>query len=103
MDVILHRISTEIGSTADDLQEIEGQVASIIGGTNVDSLERLQSLDRLGQQLRALQDFLAAAKPCECGRVDIEAALERIPLEGVRKRLGGGRAQPAAAVEPELW
>ena len=59
MDVILHRISAEIGSTADDLQEIEGQVASIIGGTNVDSLERLQSLDRLGQQLRALQDFLA--------------------------------------------
>jgi hypothetical protein len=103
VEVVLQRLAFEIGSAADDLQALEGQVASMLGGAPAEGMERLQSLDRLGQHLRTLEAFLTAAKPCECGRLDIESALDQVWLEGVRKRLGGGRAQAVVTAEPELW
>jgi hypothetical protein len=105
IDVVMQRLATEIGSAADELAGVEAHVAALVGGSApTDGYERLQSLDRLGQQLRTLEAFLSAAAPCECGRLDIEAALDTVWLESVRKRLGGGRTPaPAAPAEPELW
>jgi hypothetical protein len=103
-EVVMQRISAEIGAVADDLLTLEEDIAALISGGKADGMEGLQSLDRLGQHLRALKTFLGAAKPCQCGRVDIDNALDRVWLEGVRKRLGGGGGAVAAAVsEPELW
>jgi hypothetical protein len=105
VDVVMQRLTFEIRSAADDLAGLEAQVASLLGKGASEGMEQLQSLDRLGQQLRVLEAFLGAAKPCACGRIDIESALDRVWLESVRKRLGGGRPQthdhPTA--EPELW
>lgn len=105
VDVVMKRIAVEIGSAADELADVEAHVAAMVGGAApTNGFERLQALDRLGQQLRTLEAFLSAAAPCECGRLDIESALDRVWLEGVRKRLGGGRTHtPAIAAEPELW
>lgn len=105
VDVVMQRIAAEIGSAADELAGVEAHVAALVGGSApTDGYERLQALDRLGQQLRTLEAFLSAAAPCECGRLDIETALDRVWLESVRKRLGGGRAQTQVlATEPELW
>lgn len=103
VDVVLQRLACEISSAADDLQALEGQVASLVGASTADGFERLQSLDRLGQQLRTLEAFLGGIKPCACGRVDIEEGLDRVWLEAVRRRLGGARTHAVAASEPELW
>lgn len=105
VEVVMRRLTSEIRSAADDLAGLEAHVASVIGKGTVEGMEHLQSLDRLGQQLRVLEAFLGAAKPCACGRIDIESALDRVWLESVRKRLGGGRSQPHEHVsaEPELW
>jgi hypothetical protein len=105
IDVVMQRLAAEIGSAANDLADVEAQVAAMVGGAPLTGVERLQALDRLGQQLRALEAFLHAATLCACGRIDIETALDRVWLEGVRKRLGGGRthAHEKAVAEPELW
>jgi hypothetical protein len=104
VDVVMQRIAAEIGSAADDLAAVEAHVAAAVGGAvTAGGLVQLQSLDRLGQQLRTLEAFLSAAGSCRCGRIDIDRALDRVWLEGVRKRLGGGRAPEPAATEPELW
>lgn len=105
MSIVLERIAVEVGSTADELAHVETHVAAMIEGAGpAEGFEQLQALDRLGQQLRAIEAFLSAATSCECGRVNIEAALDSVSLEGVRKRLGGGRTPVAtAASEPELW
>ncbi len=104
VSVVMQRIAAEIGSAADDLAAIESDVATMVSGTPTNSgFERLQSLDRLGQQLRTLEAFLSATASCQCGGVDIETALDRVWLESVRKRLGGGMSASAAAAEPELW
>lgn len=103
--IVLERIAVEVGSTADELGHIETHVATMIEGARpADGFEQLQALDRLGQQLRAIEAFLSAATSCECGRVNIEAALDSVSLESVRKRLGGGYAPvETTASEPELW
>ena len=105
VDVVMQRIAAEIGSAADTLAVVEADVAAMVSGVKpAEGFERLQALDHLGQQLRTLEAFLYAAASCECGRLDIETALDHVWLEGVRKRLGGGRvAAPAAPAEPELW
>lgn len=103
VSVVMQRIAAEIGSAADDLAAIEADVAATIGGAAAGGSERLQSLDRLGQQLRTLEAFLSATASCKCGGVDIEAALDRVWLEAVRKRLGGGVSATAEVAEPELW
>jgi hypothetical protein len=105
-DVVMGRVAAEIRSTADDLALIEADVAGLLAGkASPDGILRLQSLDRLGQQLRTLELFLTTAAPCQCGRLDIDPALDRVWLESVRTRLGGGRTPgaEAAATEPELW
>ena len=105
VDVVMQRIAVEIGSAADELAGVEAHVAAMIGGSApTDGYERLQALDRLGQQLRTIEVFLSAAAPCKCGRLDIETALDSVWLESVRRRLAGGRTQaPAVPAEPELW
>ncbi|MFT3722234.1 MAG: hypothetical protein QM773_01515 [Hyphomonadaceae bacterium] len=102
VDVVMQRVAGELGSAANDLAALESDVASLIGGANVEGMLRLQALDRIGQQLRVLEAFMSAAAPCQCGRIDIEPALDRVWLEAVRKRLGGGTLA-AAVAEPELW
>jgi len=53
IDVVMKRIAGEIGSAADELADVEAHVAAMIGGAApTNGFERLQSLDRLGQQLR---------------------------------------------------
>lgn len=103
--IVMERVAVEVGSTANELAHIESHVATMIeGAAPEDGVEQLQALDRLGQQLRAIEAFLSAATSCECGGVNIEAALDSVTLEGVRKRLGGGRTPvEAVASEPELW
>ena len=102
VDVMMTRVAGELNSAANDLAALEGEVAALIGEANVEGMLRLQALDRIGQQLRVLEAFLTTATPCQCGRIDIEQALDRVWLEAVRKRLGGG-VLAAAAAEPELW
>jgi hypothetical protein len=108
IDTVLKRVAVEIRSAADDLSAIEADVAEAVScaPARPERFERLQSLDRLVQQLRALDVFLATAAPCECGRIDIETALDRVWLETMRKRLGGGRPTTTpllAATEPDFW
>ncbi len=104
VETVLQRVASEIGSAADDLGALEQSVADlVVSAGQASSLEQLQSLDRLGQQLRTLEVFLRAATPCSCGRVDIDRALDEVWLEGVRKRLGGGKTAAPVAAEPELW
>lgn len=102
VDVVMQRVAAELGSAAKDLAALEGEVAALIGEANVEGMLRLQALDRINQQLQVLETFMRAATPCQCGRIDIEQALDRVWLEAVRKRLGGGTLATAMA-EPELW
>ncbi len=102
VDVVMQRVAAELGSAARDLAGLEGEVAALIGEANVEGMLRLQALDRINQQLQVLETFLRTAAPCQCGRIDIEPALDHVWLEAVRKRLGGGTLA-AAAAEPELW
>lgn len=105
VDVVMKRVAAEIASAADDLSGVEAHVVAMIDGKpSAEGSEQLQCLDRLSQQLRTLEAFLSAAAPCKCGGIDLEAALDRVWLEGVRKRLGGGKGVTvSAANEPELW
>ncbi len=102
VDVVMQRVAVELGSAARDLAALEGEVAALIGEANVEGMLRLQALDRINQQLQVLEAFMRAAATCQCGGVDIEPALDRVWLEAVRKRLGGGTLAVAAS-EPELW
>jgi hypothetical protein len=104
-EIVLHRIAEEIGSVATGLSAVETHVSNLIGAAAapVKDLEQLQALDRLGQHLRVLEAFLFAAGRCDCGRVDVDAALDSVWLEGVRIRLGGGRTSASMPAEPDLW
>jgi hypothetical protein len=106
LDIVMQRVAAEVSYAADELSGIESDVADLVSGRALPQAnERLQTLDRLVQQLRALDVFLRSAGPCDCGRIDIENALDRVWLETMRKRLGGASpvAREAGAAEPDLW
>ena len=103
---VFQRVAAELGLAAADLARVETHVAILAANrTAPASLEQLQALDRIGQQLRVLEAFLVMAGTCRCGRVDIDQALQEVWLEAVRKRLGGGHASEAApaSAEPDVW
>ncbi|HVY87742.1 MAG TPA: hypothetical protein VG942_02685 [Hyphomonadaceae bacterium] len=103
---VFQRVAAELGAAAYDLSRVETHVAVLAENRVAPaSVEQLQALDRIGQQLRVLEAFLVSASTCRCGRIDIDQALGEVWLEAVRKRLGGGHgmAAEAASAEPELW
>jgi hypothetical protein len=104
--VVFQRVAAELRIAADALTQVEDHVSLLAADRALpDSVEQLQAIDRIGQQLRALEDFLDAAGQCRCGRIEIDFALGEVRLEAVRMRLSGERP-PAAAMasaEPELW
>lgn len=101
---VLRRVASEVGAAAEGLSLIEAQVAALLTASKpgADTLEKLQALDRLTQQMRAVEVFLCAAAMDAEGDVALAAALDSVLLEGVRARLAGEQ-EAAAADEPELW
>jgi hypothetical protein len=105
VDTVLQRVASELGTAASEIADLEARLAGLIGSGHGDvaEIEQLQALDRLGQQLRVLELFLYSAAPRSTGRVDLAPALEYVWLEGVRARLSGVAAAPAAGCDAELW
>lgn len=104
--IVMSRVAAEVSSAADELAGIEADIADLASGSaSPRAHERLQAVDRLVQQLRALDIFLRHAKTCDCGRVDIDVGLDQVWLETMRRRLGGAAyvAPETAASEPDLW
>jgi hypothetical protein len=106
-ETVMQRVAVELGAAACELEAVEGAVSGLIeSGVLPANVDQFQALDRIGQQLRALEAFLHATASCSCGRIDVEPALEEVWLEQVRSRLSGAPAAAvatAAAVEVELW
>lgn len=101
---VLRRVASEIGAAADGLVLIETQIAALAAAASVggDAVEKLQMLDRLTQQMRAIEAFLCAASMDAGGEIALAAALDSVLLEGVRARLAGESA-PAAGDDVEVW
>jgi hypothetical protein len=104
-DVVLKRVAAELGAAASELAAVEAHVAALIGHGLVDlaETEQLQALDRINQQLRALEAFLYAAAPLAEDRIDLTSALRSVSLERVRSRLAGSTSHATAPSAPELW
>jgi len=64
--------------------------------------EELQAFDSIGQELRALAQFLSVASAKAEGEVGLSDALGSVWLEQLRAQLAGETAK-AAALEPEFW
>jgi hypothetical protein len=105
LETVLQRVAVEVGGAAVDLEKLELLVIALAGGRPpaTADMERLQSFDRLGQHLRTLQAFLHSLRPCLCGRIDIDTALDEVWLESVRRRLKGAPIAAPAIADPELW
>ena len=104
VETVMLRIAAEIGIAASDLAAVETQVVdALTTGSASANLDQLQSIDRIGQQLRTLEAFLEGAGLCRCGRIDVERGLDEVWLEGVRARLGGSPVSAAPAGEVEVW
>ena len=65
--------------------------------------EKLQALDKLTQQMRAIEVFLCAAAMDARGELALSAALDSVLLESVRARLAGESEAPAAQTDVEFW
>lgn len=110
VETVLQRVASELGSAASELADIEARLAAMIGsgfGEAAD-FEQLQTLDRLGQQMRVLELFLCTAAAHAPGEMDLTQSLSFVWLESVRQRLGGAPASVAAAAvagadDAELW
>ncbi len=101
----MQRIAAEIGSAADDLAGVEAQVASAGERSGpTDGYERLQALDRLGQQLRTLEAFLARPSPASAGA---SISKRRSTASGSKRCASASaavaRRRTSVAAEPELW
>lgn len=101
---VLRRVASEIGAAADGLALIETQVAALAAAAAVggDAVEKLQMLDRLTQQMRAVEAFLCAASMDAGGEIALAAALDSVLLEGVRSRLAG-EAPVIISDDIEVW
>jgi hypothetical protein len=94
----LHRVSAELGVAADNLAMLESVCAPEAGAT-----QELQTFDKLGQTLRALEVFLCMVALDAEGEIDVALALPAVPLEGLRAWLSGATPAPAPSSEPDLW
>jgi hypothetical protein len=104
VETVMLRVAAEIGVAARDLAAVESQVVDALAKRSASAnLDQLQSIDRIGQQLRTLEAFLEGAGMCRCGRVDVERGLDEVWLESVRARLGGVPVSVAPAGEVEVW
>lgn len=101
---VLRRVASEVGAAAEGLALIEMQVAALLGATAAREFaaEKLQELDRLTQQMRAVEVFLCAAAMDADGEVSLASALDSVLLEAVRARLAG-ETHAQSAPEVELW
>jgi len=101
---VLRRVASEVGAAAEGLALIEMQVAALLGVTAAQGFaaEKLQELDRLTQQMRAVEVFLCAAAMDADGEVSLASALDSVLLEAVRARLAG-QAQTQPASDIEIW
>lgn len=101
---VLRRVASEVGAAAEGLALVEVQVAALLGATAARGFaaEKLQELDRLTQQMRAIEVFLCAAAMDADGEVSLASALDSVLLEAVRARLAG-ESQAQAAPDVELW
>ena len=104
IETVMLRVAAEIRVAAKDLAVVEAQVVDALStGSALANLDQLQSIDRIGQQLRTLEAFLEGAGMCRCGRVDVERGLDEVWLESVRARLSGAAMSAAPAGEVEVW
>lgn len=95
---VLAALSAELVSLADLAAALQTRVP--VHACGEAEIEALQGLDRLTQTLACLAPFVAAvgaAAPRACG-VRLDAALDRIWLSALARRLGGG----PAAIEQEV-
>lgn len=101
---VLRRVASEVGAAAEGLALIEAQVAALVtaAAPGGDAVEKLQALDRLTQQMRAVEVFLCAAAMDAEGEVALAAALDSVLLESVRTRLSGAE-ETLPAEDVELW
>lgn len=91
------RVATAIDAAADDLARIEHEALS-----GEPPRESLQAFDALGQELRALARFVAAAAAAADGAVTLERALSGVWLDRLRAHLAGDDA-PGPALDVEFW
>lgn len=101
---VLRRVASEVGAAAEGLALVELQVAALLGATAARDFaaEKLQELDRLTQQMRAIEVFLCAAAVDAEGKVSLASALDSVLLEAVRARLAGEN-QVSATPDIEIW
>ncbi len=101
---VLRRVASEIGAAADGLSLLETHIAALADaaapGGHV--TEKLQALDHLTQQMRAIEVFLCAAALDAEGEIALSAALDTVLLESVRARLAG-ELRDGATDDVELW
>lgn len=101
---VLRRVASEVGAAAEALSLMEAHVSALMAAAapGGDALEKLQTLDRLTQQMRAVEVFLCAAAMDAQGELSLAAALDSVLLEGVRARLAG-EGEKAPTHDVELW
>jgi hypothetical protein len=101
---VLRRVASEVGAVAEGLALIETHIAALLGAAAARGFaaEKLQELDRLTQEMRAIEVFLSAAAIDAGGEIAFASALDTILLERMRARLAGETFAPAAA-EIDLW
>lgn len=101
---VLRRVASEVGEAAEGLVLLEAQVAALLTAVAPgEAAEKLQVLDRLTQQMRAVEVFLTAVAMDAGGDVSLGEALDTVLLESVRTRLAGGPAQAAPVDDVEFW
>jgi hypothetical protein len=103
---VLRRVASEVGAAADGLALVEVQVAALLGAAAARDFaaEKLQALDHLTQQMRAIEVFLCAVALDANGEVSLAAALDSVLLEETRARLAGlARVKAAEPEDVELW
>lgn len=101
---VLRRVASEVGAVAQGLALIETHIAALLGAAAARGFaaEKLQELDRLTQEMRAIEVFLAAAAIDAGGEIAFAAALDTVLLERTRARLAG-EVIAARPDEIELW
>lgn len=95
---LMHRVAAELGVVASEL----GGLEDVCVATSM-AHESLQTFDKLGQTLRALESFLFVAGAEAEGDIAIDAALDAVLLERLRARLSGLRIVKNRADEAEFW
>lgn len=102
---VLRRVASEVGAAAEALAAVEAQVAALVAvvAPGEGAVEKLQTLDRLTQQMRAVEVFLCAAAMDAEGELALAPALDAVLLESVRARLAGRDEGTPPPADIEFW